>query len=317
MSTVKKIRWVLAHEPIELFLRAATRFSEEIAQKSGGKIEIEVMTLSQYSNKYANGQKVTKHDLLNLMETGEIEMSQMYTTTLGKFNKDMFVLDMPFLFRNHEHAATVLEGQIGKNLMDGLSKSSNIQGLAFTYSGGYRMIAAKKAINTMEDFKGLKIRVAKSPVAEDSLRAVGAVPIAMELEDVNEALDQDVIEGGESTYPRFYSMKQNESSNFINDTQHSLFLTSIIVGKNFWNSLTPELRTIMSEAAVIAANVERKESVADVKIIQEKCKADGISVVTLNETEQNKFKLATSSVYEKYSDGFFTNGLVDKIIKTH
>ena len=317
MSTVKKIRWVLAHEPIELFLRAATRFSEEIAQKSDGKIEIEVMTLSQYSQKYANGQKVTKHDLLNLMESGEIEMSQMYTTTLGKFNKDMFVLDMPFLFRNHEHAASVLEGQIGKNLMDGLSKASNIQGLAFTYSGGYRMIAAKKAINTMEDFKGLKIRVAKSPVAEDSLRAVGAVPIAMELEDVNEALDQDVIEGGESTYPRFYSMKQNEYSNVINDTQHSLFLTSIIVGKNFWNSLSPELRTIMSEAAVIAANVERKESVADVKVIQEKCKADGIAVVTLNETEQNKFKLATSSVYEKYSDGFFTNGLLDKIIKTH
>lgn len=317
MSTVKKIRWVLAHEPIELFLRAATRFSEEIAQKSDGKIEIEVMTLSQYSQKYANGQKVTKHDLLNLMETGEIEMSQMYTTTLGKFNKDMFVLDMPFLFRNHEHAASVLEGQIGKNLMDGLSKTSNIQGLAFTYSGGYRMIAAKKAINTMEDFKGLKIRVAKSPVAEDSLRAVGAVPIAMELEDVNEALDQDVIEGGESTYPRFYSMKQNEYSNVINDTQHSLFLTSIIVGKNFWNSLTPELRTIMSEAAIIAANVERKESVADVKVIQEKCKADGIAVVTLSETEQNKFKLATSSVYEKYSDGFFTNGLLDKIIKTH
>ena len=87
-------------------------------------------------------------------------MSQMYTTTLGEFNKDLFVLDMPFLFRSHEHAAQVLEGQIGQSLMAGLAKSSNIQGLAFTYSGGYRMIAATKALKTVDDFKDVRIRIA-------------------------------------------------------------------------------------------------------------------------------------------------------------
>jgi tripartite ATP-independent transporter DctP family solute receptor len=313
---MKTIRWVLAHEPIDLFLRAANRFSQEMMAKTNGQINIEVMTVSQYQAKYSPNKKITKHDLLDLMEAGEIEMSQMYTTTLGKFNKDMFVLDMPFLFRSHDHAASVLEGQIGQSLMNGLADKSNIQGLAFTYSGGYRMIAATKPINTVADFKGLKVRIAKSPVAEDSFLAVGAVPVPMELEEINSAIGADLIDGGESTYPRFYSMKQNEVSSYINDTQHSLFLTSILVAKNFWNKLDPAIQKLMSEAAVIAANIERKESVDDVKVIQDKCKQDGISVVTLNADEQAKFKTATEGVYTKY-ENFFTAGLIQKIKQTH
>jgi tripartite ATP-independent transporter DctP family solute receptor len=311
-----KIRWVLAHEPIDLFLRAANRFSQEMVNKTNGQIHIEVMTISQYEAKYSPNKKITKHDLLDLMEAGEIEMSQMYTTTLGKFNKDMFALDMPFLFRNHEHAAHVLEGQIGQSLMTGLAEKSNIQGLAFTYSGGYRMIAATKPINTVADLKGLKVRIAKSPVAEDSFLAVGAVPVPMELEEINSAIGADLIDGGESTYPRFYSMKQNEVSSYINDTQHSLFLTSILVAKKFWVKLDPQMQKLMSDAAVVAANIERKESVDDVKVIQDKCKQDGISVVTLNVDEQAKFKAATEGVYTKY-ENFFTTGLIQKIKQTH
>lgn len=315
METLK-IRWVLAHEPIDLFLRAAHRFSQEMMAKTNGQIHIEVMTISQYEARYSPNKKVTKHDLLDLMEAGEIEMSQMYTTTLGKFNKDMFALDMPFLFRNHDHAANVLEGQIGQSLMNGLAEKSNIQGLAFTYSGGYRMIAATKPINTVADLKGLKVRIAKSPVAEDSFLAVGAVPVPMELEEINSAIGADLIDGGESTYPRFYSMKQNEVSSYINDTQHSLFLTSILVAKKFWNKLDPQMQKLMSDAAVVAAHIERKESVDDVKVIQDKCKQDGISVVTLNADEQAKFKTATEGVYTKY-ENFFTTGLIQKIKQTH
>lgn len=316
MKQQQKIRWVLAHEPIDLFLRAALKFSQEIKDTTNGLLDIEVMTLSQYSERYAGGRPVTKHELLNLMEAGEIEMSQMYTTSLGKFNKDMFALDMPYLFRDHNHAAKVLDGKIGQSLMAGLAAKSNIQGLAFTYSGGYRMIVSKKPINSIEDFKGLKIRIAKSPVAEDVLSSVGAVPVPMELEDLNGALNSDQLEGGESTYPRFYSMKQNENSSVINDTQHSLFLTSILVSKKFWGSLSPELQDKISKAALAAATLERKESVDDIKVVQDRCKNDGIEIVELSASEKNKFKNATKELYTKYS-AVFTNGLLDDIVNTH
>ena len=105
------IRWVIAHEPLDLFLRAAKDFQDYLnATQSVEKIEVEVMTLGEYSAKYKNGAPVTKHDLLDLMESGEIEMSQMYTTWLAeKYDHDMLALEMPFLFENHDHATRVLE----------------------------------------------------------------------------------------------------------------------------------------------------------------------------------------------------------------
>merc|ERR1719261_315533 len=127
-----------------------------------GQLDFEIMTLGEYSERYHAGKKVTKHDLLDLMEQGEIEMSQMYTSTLGrKHNRDMWALDMPFLFRDHEHARMVLEGDVGKKLMSDLAAKTNVQGLAFTYSGGYRMIPANVVIEKIEDFQGLPLRCNK------------------------------------------------------------------------------------------------------------------------------------------------------------
>ena len=249
---MKTIRWVLAHEPIELFLRAAKRFKKTMEEMAPGVLDYEIMTLSEYSDKYQNGKKVTKHDLIDLMEAGEIEMSQMYTSTLGrKHHRDLWALDMPFLFRDHDHAQKVLEGEIGQSLLAGLNEKTNVHGLAFTYSGGFRMIPANVVIDKIEDFKGQPLRCNMSPIATETFIAVGADPHQIELEEINEGVEDGRIVGGESTYPRFYGLKQNEHMNYINDAEHSLFLTSILVSKDFWNTLDDDINCLLytSDAA--------------------------------------------------------------------
>ena len=308
----KKIRWVLAHEPIDLFLRAANRFASVLEKQTNGAISIEIMTVSEYSQRYNGGTPVSRHSLLALMNEGKIEMSQMYTTTLAEVNPEISVLDLPFLFRDHDHAAKVLDGEIGQNLLAGLSARSKIQGLAFTYSGGYRMLVGNQSIRKVSDFKGLRIRTAKSAVAEATFRAVGALPVALNLEDLNSGLSERELHCGESTYPRFYSMKQNEVSTFINDTQHSLFLTSILINSDFWNSLDPKIQQLISETALASAVDERRESVDDIALTQVQCRADGIEIVTLPENETSEFKRLTESVYHEF-DSTFAPGLIKKI----
>lgn len=311
---MRKIRWVLAHEPIELFLRAAKRFTQEVNERAAGRLDIECMTLSEYAERYNGGKKVTKHDLLDLMESGAIEMSQMYTTWLGeRYSKNMRVLDLPFLFRDHEHASAVLDGEIGQCLLDDLAEKG-VKGLAFTYSGGFRMIPAVKAINAVSDFEGLRIRSNRSPVAVDTLKAVGAEPVVMELEDISGAVKSGEIVGGESTYPRFYGLKQNEVCDVINDTGHSLFLTSIITSRKFWDSLEPGLQAVIRMAASNAARFERVESVDDIALVQQRCRDEGIEVVKLPEEEVAKFKAATEPVYAKYEREF--GGLIARIQQT-
>lgn len=314
-TTTKKIRWVIAHEPIDLFLRAAERFSNAVKTQTQGQLDIEILSLTEYSEKYNQGKKITKHDLLDLMEAGVVEASQMYTTWLGHYNKDMFVLDMPFLFRDHEHADRVLEGDIGEYLLKGLENSSAVRGLAFTYSGGYRIIPANKELSTVESFRGTKIRTARSPVAIDTFKALGAEVIdTVELEEMNDAAKEGIIEAGESTFVRVFPLKQAEAFGKINDTAHSLFLTSIIISTKFWDTLDDTTQEIMKNAALDAARLERRESVAQIDDIINECETKGVPVITMSKEETDKFKSKTKTIYEKYQN-FFSTDLINQIQK--
>lgn len=308
----RKIRWVLAHEPYDLFLRAAEKFSSEVKAKTNGEIEIEVLGLTEYVEQYMDGQQLDRYEIRKLVDSGVIEMSQMYTTTLGLVDQDMFVLDMPFLFEDHAHAARVLDGAIGQELMDSLAAKSNIKGLAFTYSGGFRAIIGNKVIESVEDMQGMKVRVAHSPVAESTMKAVGAEPVVIQIENLADALGNKQVDIGESTYPRIYSMKQNETASVINHTEHSLFLTTIIMNKGLWNELTVEQQKIFQDAALSAAHIERAESLEDIQITRERAVKDGIKVVDLKETVRDEFKAATEVVYSELSD-MFRPGLIEEI----
>ena len=314
MNKTIHIRWVIAHEPLSLFYRAAKSFAASINSRSNGQnIEVEIMTLNEYSDRYNNGVPVSKHDLLGLMDAGKIEMSQMYTTWLAeKYYFDMHVLDLPFIFRDHAHAKVVLEGEVGEQLLGGLAKRSNVHGLAFTYSGGFRMIPGNKAIRTVEDFDGVSIRSNKNPFAMETFRAVGAIPVPCELEDINDGVANGLFMGGESAWPRVYPLEQNTFSTVMNDTKHSLFLTSMIVQKRFWVSLGAELRQLVKDAAVDAAREERIESIRDGEQAMQKAREEGIEIVELGEGDKQKFVAATQTVYEKF-ESYFTPGLIDNI----
>lgn len=310
---MKTIRWVIAHEPIDLFLRAAERFRSQVVEQTNGELDIEILSLTEYSEKYNNGEKVTKHDLLRLMEEGVVEASQMYTTWLGDWNKDMWALDMPFLFRDHDHADRVLEGEIGECILDGLKETSPVKGLAFTYSGGYRVIPAAQELDTVEAFRGMKIRTSRSPVAADTFKAVGAEVVnTVELEEMNEAHVDGVIEGGESTFVRIIPLKQGETFGTVNDTAHSLFLTSIIVGKEFYSKLDERTQKVLKDAALDAARTERRESVEMLPGIEADCKAQGIKIIKMAEKETVKFKEATAHLYDKYMN-VFSNNIIERI----
>jgi TRAP-type C4-dicarboxylate transport system substrate-binding protein len=271
------------------------------------------LSLSDYATKYNDGKKITKNELMELVNTGAIEMSHIYTTWLADYNKDLHALDLPFLFRDHDHADAVLEGSIGTDLLAGVSKQSNIKAMSFTYSGGFRVVPANFRADTVAAWEGQNVRTSRSPVAVETFKALGALPNKdIALEEMNEAADAGVISAGESTYVRIFPLQQNEAFAVVNDTAHSLFLTSIIVNQDFFKQFDQETQEVMATAAFNAARKERRESVADIPNILAECKAKGVEVVKMSASEEQKFKQVTSSVYEKFQY-YFTKGLVQSI----
>lgn len=309
----KQVKWVIAHEPIGLFLKVAENFANEVNEKTNGLLNIEVLSLSDYSLKYNAGKKITKYDLMDLINSGKIEMSHIYTTWLADYNKDLHALDLPFLFRDHTHADSVLEGEIGTELLAGVSKNSNIHAMSFTYSGGYRVVPANFRADTVDAWQGQTVRTSRSPVAVETFKLLGAKPNEhITLEEMNDYADRGEIAAGESTYVRIFPLDQYKSFKVINDTAHSLFLTSIIVNKDFMSQFDEDTQKIMATAALNAARLERRESVADIPNILAECEEKGVEVVRMSVEEQKKFEKVTSAVYEKFAD-YFTPGLVQKI----
>ena len=315
MTQKIKLRWVLAHIPYDLFLRSASIFSRTVNERSNGLVEIEVLGLDEYQEKYNNGKAIDRYAVLDMVNDGIIEMSQMHSTQLGRINQDLRVLDLPFLFENHEHAVRVLDGEIGQTLLSDLAKKSNVRGLAFTYSGGFRMVVANKPITRVEDLAGERVRVAFSPVAEDTFSTVGATPVPMSVNQTAVALRDNLVDLAENTWARYFRAGVNEHSTHVSNTKHSLFLTSIIINEQIWNSLPIETQIIMREAALEAAREERIESLEDGVKAMHQCADHGISVHEWSNEEHARLKDNTSSVYEKYQN-ILPAGLIEKIKKT-
>lgn len=321
----QKIRWVIFHEPIDLFLRTANAFCDEIKQLTNGRLEIEVYTVSEYANKFHNGLSFDPPALIN---SGEIQMSQCYIATLGAARAtDFYALDMPFLFKDHDHVSRVLEGEIGQKMLnETLPEKTSMRGLAFTYSGGYRVIASNKQIRNAEDLKGLTVGIKTNPIFADMCDAFGcgyvSIPdLISPLTKADEELKNQLgtVDTVQTTLPRYSVEARSDIHKHVTNTKHSIYLTTIVINEQFWNSLSMEDQMIMRQAALNSSRKERAWSVEDAeKISSDKAEQEKLGIATFHELsadESKKLKDSVEGLYTKYTK-FFTPGLIDSILKS-
>jgi len=318
MNQPRKIRWLIAHEPVDLFLRTAQAFSAKLAELTNGAFTVEIFTPSEYKKQFDSYSK-TSGPMVELDE-GNIEMSQMHITELAVWHSpEFYALEMPFIFRDHEHARVVLEGEIGRTMLNNLEHESPAKGLAFTYSGGFRCVASESEVTSLDGFKGAKFATAVNPVTIDTIEALGAVPAVFNIKDFARQLKEEGngAESLETTIPRYLAQFQTTNKKFLLNTKHSLFLTSIIVGKKFWNELDEATQDKFKEAVQYASRLERQWSVQEAEEFAEKLDHSDIGVTysELSQEETDKFKKLVEPLYDKYRD-FFYPGLIDGIIQS-
>lgn len=314
-TQTQKVRWLLYHEPVDLFLRTANSFAKEIRELTNGRIDIEVYTPTEYCDKFHNGQLL---DPVALIKSGEIQMSQTQVCFMGTWGaEDFFALEMPFLFTDHDHATRVLEGEIGSKLLNDLAEKTPVRGLAFTYSGGYRCIASRTPVISAEDFKGLEMSVKSNPIFADMARAFGCEILpAIEHEWDHNVVIRDGADLVQTTLPRYQTEVDNDVHQYVLNSRHSMYLTSIIINDAFWNSLSINDQQAMRQAALNSARLERQWTVNDANAIEnnrsEQEKLGIKQLIELSDEETNKLKKSVDPLYEKYRN-IFTPGLVDKI----
>lgn len=273
--------------PLEI---GAQKFAELVAAKSGGRFKVNVFPGGTLGGDAAN---------VSALQGGTIEFVQLNSGILASQVKDFEVFDFPFLFANAKEADALVDGPFGQKLHAKLA-DKGIIGLAYVELGFRNITNSKKAINTVEDIAGLKLRVIPNAINIDWVKALGANPTPLAFPEVYAGLEQKAIDGQENPLSVILANKFYEVQKNLAVTNHQYNPQSIIFSKKVWDTLTPAdqklLQDAAREAAVFQRKVNRDKSADD---LQELKKA-GMAVTEFSPAEQAKLRAKLEPVVAKH-----------------
>tara|TARA_R110002124_G_scaffold194936_3_gene362025 strand:- start:4100 stop:5053 length:954 start_codon:yes stop_codon:yes gene_type:complete len=259
--------------------------AEKAEEKSNGKMIVQV---------YPNQQLGTERELVELLQIGSLAMTKVSTAAMEGFAPEIKILGQPYLFRDDEQQAKVLEGPIGKQLLAAGEKYW-LKGLCF-YDGGKRSFYTKdKPVMVPSDIEGLKIRVMESPTAVNMVQSFGGSPTPVSFGELYTALQQGIVDGAENNPPSFVTSRHYEVCKYYSLNEHTAIPDMMIVSTKVWDLLSEEERTWLQEAADESAVYQYKlweESVAEsMKILEEA----GVEVLY---PDKEPFRKEAEKVYE-------------------
>ncbi len=269
----------------------AREFARLVKERTNGEVVIKV---------YPGGQLGKgERELVEGMQMGIIDIAVTSTGPLSNFSPDMGVVDLPFLFLSNEHVDEVLDGPVGRKLLDGLEKA-NLKGLAFMENGFRNFTNSVRPLEKPEDLKGLKFRTMENPVHLASVRSLGAQAVPMSWGEVYTSLQTGVIDGQENPVAIIWVNKMNEVQKYLSLTGHFYSPAPLTMSKRKFDKLKPEWQELFIKAALEAAAFERKV-IRDAETKQiEDLKSWGMDVRTVSKQRfVEAMKPAYTSFYKK------------------
>ena len=213
---------------------------------------IEDMTRGRYKFEYyPSSQLGGERDLAEGVKLGTMKLTIVSTGPLSAFNPMIKLVDLPYLFTSSQQAYKVLDGPIGRPILDEFEKSG-LHALAWYENGWRQLTNSKRPVRSPADMKGLKIRVMESPVMVDSLNAMGAQAVAMAWPEVFTALQQGTIDGQENPAIIHLMNRTTEVTPYVSITNHFYNPAVVLVNLAWWKSLSDFDRQVFQRAGEIS-----------------------------------------------------------------
>lgn len=257
------------------------------------------------------GQLGGERDMIEGLQIGSLDLVITSTGPLGNFVPEVLVLDLPFLFRDYDHARTVLDGEIGQELLDAISQN-NLVGLAWSENGFRHVTNSQHPVTSPEDLQGLKLRTMENAVHMAAFEGMGAAPTPMAFPELFGALQQGVVDGQENPITVITASRFWEVQGYVTLTGHVYSPAVVLASPALYDSLTDEqkgwfLEAARASAAATRAEVDRLEA-EGVALMRE----NGMEVVT--EIDRAPFQaLAAEAAWPVYTDRF-GNEMIERIL---
>jgi len=267
---------------------ASIKFAELVAQKTNGRIKVDVGGSAQYGDDVES---------LTNMRLGTLAFSANSQGSSSGVVPQFSVVGLPFLFKDLNHAYKVIDGPVGQQLNE-LAKAKGLVVLAFWDNGIRHTSNNKRPITKPEDLAGIKIRTPPDPITIEIFTALGANPTPLAFSELYIALQQGVVDGQENPLMNINSSKLYEVQKFISLTGHKYETTPLLASKMIWDTISKDDQKAILEAAAEAGKLNRQMSLASDADLRKKLTAAGVQ---FNEVDKGPFVAKTKPVYDKWS----------------
>ena len=266
----------------------AEKFAEEVARLSDGQMKIQV-----YPNSVVGGDR----ELLESCKDGDIPFVVQNTAPQVTFMPDIAVFDMPMLFDSIAHVRRTVDDAAFLQRISTVYKQAGYELLGFA-DQGFRVMTTNKRVQTLDDFKGQKIRTMENPYHLQFWKQLGANPTPMTFSEVYIGLQQGTIDAQENPYEVIVSNKLYEQQDYVVETNHLPHLISLIVSEKFMSRLSDSQKQIIREAAAIAKDYARQQSDARIASRISMIEASGTTIISLSPEMKQKMRRLSEPVYQ-------------------
>ncbi|MDG6231159.1 TRAP transporter substrate-binding protein [Glaesserella parasuis] len=257
---------------------AAKKFNDLLKEKSKGEIKLSLFPDSTLGN---------AQTMIGAVRGGTIDIEMSGSPNFSGLEPKLNVIDIPFIFKNREHAYAVLDGEIGQGLLKDL-EAQGLKGLAFWEVGFRSFTNSKHPVKSPEDIKGLKVRTNQNPMYIQAFSLLGANPVPMPLSELYTALETRAVDAQEHPIGIFWSAKLYEVQKHLSLTNHGYTPLIVVMNKAKFDSFSPELQQVILDAAKEAGNYQRQLNLENEKEIIAKLQKAGIQVI--EEVDNKPFK---------------------------
>jgi tripartite ATP-independent transporter DctP family solute receptor len=285
----RTIRFGHLNNPDHPISMGVKKFAEIVAAKSGGKLQVK---------EFPSNQLGTEQQQTSALQGGVQEMQSPATTSIVGIVKEYGVVDFPFSVSSYTQAFALLDGPLGKALLERLPEKGLV-GLAYWDLGFRNVTNSKRPIARPEDLEGLKLRVIPNPVFLDTFKAFKANPVPMSFSELYTALETKAVDGQENPYAVILSNKFFEVQKYVSGTNHVYGTNVILVGKKFWDRLSPIEQKILQDAAIEARDYQRQVSRAAAEKAVGELTAKGMQFNEVSPAEQQRMREIAKPVTEK------------------
>ena len=270
----------------------ATVFADEVGKRTGGKIKIE-----QQPNAVMGGEV----EMLKGMQLGTVDMAFITGAPLPTIVPEVGAVNIPFIFRNVDHAHTVLDGPIGQAYLEKF-KDKGLVALAWGENGQRHITNSKRPITQPGDLKGLKLRVPQSEVMLLGFKTLGADVASLPFPQLYGALQSGQFDGQENPIATILSSKFAQVQKYLTLSGHVYDPAVIIVSSDVWADFKDDEKAALMEAAKAAAKASRAYAAEAERKGVETLRQQGMTVV--EKIDRAQFAAALAAARPEYDKKF-------------